>query len=527
MSKTKWKALLVLLVISALVLIGYLLFRRKNSPQPCLVHASNTTPPTPDPNVMPGGRREDIEMAQTNPDEYAWRLFLALNRQALPGKRGLSDPSYPTIREFEVDKPVIWETWALTSGGRNGKHKLPQKNTSEVFLDRGATPPPWDQLGSNQKSFELYPSKQMHGVTQIVDAALSTNLKSQGKSEKEVQNALERDFAERFIGEPNPGEEAQGIGEEVRMNRPLFEHIVANNLYNIEGLEEAFRKFKESWTGDNFEMLNVPSASQEIKAKWVRIREEDKPRYHWRQIKGSSGETQIWGLTALHIMTKDLHDWFWSDFEHIDYLALPVQSVNPDFGSNIVDRAEVESRDTTTRTTAGCDPKQGAKDCSGKYIEGLRGETVGTKWANYRLRGTQTTFTCYDASSCNEIPTVLANTQLERGFQQTSSCITCHSRASIGEREQPEINFFPNRPEVFLQVGWLRPSGFLLIGAIGNKKSEWYLDPKTAKLRYAQTDYLWSVTERAMSTKAITPETVSYPICSKPCPLPTPSTPSR
>src|SRR5215218_2281583 len=255
MSKTIWKSLLVLLLVLALVLIGYLLYRRKNSPEPCLVRPSNSTPPTSDPNVMPGGRTQDIEMAQKTPDEYAWRLFLAINRQALFGKRGLPDPNRPTIREYEDDKPVIWETWALTSGGRNGKHRLPPKNTSEVFLDRGATPPPWDQLDRDEKSFELYPSKQMHGVTQIIEARLAADLRSAGKSARDVQTAMERDFTERFIGEPNPLEEAQGIGEEVRMNRPLFEHIVANNLYNIEGLEEAFRKFRESWNGENFEML--------------------------------------------------------------------------------------------------------------------------------------------------------------------------------------------------------------------------------------------------------------------------------
>jgi hypothetical protein len=363
----------------------------------------------------------------------------------------------------------------------------------------------------------------MHGVTQIIDSRLAADLRSAGKSARDVQNALERDFTERFIGEPNPLEEAQGIGEEVRMNRSLFEHIVANNLYNIEGLEDAFRKFRASWDGKTFEMLNVPAASQEIKAKWTRIREEDKPRYHWRKIITKKGEVQIWGLSALHIMTKDLHDWFWCDFEHIDYLTLPVQSVSPTFGSQIIDRGEIQSRDTTTR---GSCPKQGAKDCNDSYIQGLRGETVGRKWANYRLRGTQTTFTCYDASECTEIPTILANTQLERGFQNTSSCITCHSRASVGERANPENSFFTSRPDVFLQVGFLRPSGFLLIGAIGKKQPEWFLVPKTKELKFGQTDYMWSLSERAMSTKVSAPEKIPRPTCGTPCPLPSPPVPS-
>src|SRR5258705_294191 len=111
MSKTISKSLIVLLVVLALVVIGYLLFRRKNYPNPnaCEVRPTNSTPPTSDPNVLPGGRPEDTKMAQDNPDEYAWRLFLGINRQALSGRRGVPDPNR-TIRDYDDDKPVIWET---------------------------------------------------------------------------------------------------------------------------------------------------------------------------------------------------------------------------------------------------------------------------------------------------------------------------------------------------------------------------------------------------------------------------------
>lgn len=521
MSKTLWISLIALVLIFAVAFGGYH-FWKGDSPKECLPRPRVLTPPTPqDPNVMPGGRAEDIHLAKTNPDEYAWRLFLAINRQALAGKRGLPDPNRPTIRQYEDDKPVIWETWALASGGRNGKRRLPARNTSEVFRDNGQRPFPWDQLSTDQKSFELYPSKQLKGVDDFEDAQIKADLNNKGISVRSLEEALDRNLVERLIIEPSAQEERQGIGDEVRMNRPLFEHIVANNLYNIEGLEEAFRRYRDNPDPNKPDEIDVPAASQEIKAKWVRIREEDKPRYHWRLIQ-KNGETQIWGLTALHIMTKDLQDWFWTDFEHIDYLDLPVQAVDADFGSDIVDRAEVESRDNTTRD----DAPQGALDCEGNFIQGLRGETIGTKWANYRLRGTQTTFTCGDAESCEQIPTILANTQLERGFQQTSSCITCHARASIGERAAPEKEYFPERMDVFLSIRFLRPAGFLLEGAIGEKKDEWFIDSTTKKLKYIQTDYMWSLSERAQSTNNSQWYRIKRPRCDQPCPQPSPSKPS-
>jgi hypothetical protein len=523
------KLLVVFAILLIAVVVVYLYYQRRKPNKPCEAQVINI--PSADPNVMPGGRAEDLAMAQSDPDEYAWKLFLAINRQALSERRGVPDPNHPTIHEYEDDKPVIWETWALSSGGRNGKRPPPETNTSEVFKNNGEKPDPWDQLKPERKSLELLPSKQFAGFSQLLDSQRTASLMRTGFSEQDATHISSQTSAEPFI-QPGLDEETQGIGEEVRMNRATFEHVVEHNLFNLEGLEEAFRKYRDSADTNKPEKIDVPAASQEIKAKWVRIREEDKPRYHWRALRRKNGETQIWGLSALHITTKDLQNWFWSDFEHIDYLQLPVQSVGASFGSDLVDRGEVPSRDMTTRTYAQKTPDHAAKDCNGKLIEGVREETAGTKWVNYRLRGTQTTFTCGDLRDCSEIPTILANTQLERGFQQTSSCITCHGRASVGERNDPIKDFYPNRMRPFLSVQFLRPGGFNLIGAVGNIQDEWFHDPKTKQLIFVPTDFMWSLPERAMSKTAPTPSTATPSpapnptTCGQPCPLPSPPKPS-
>lgn len=517
MTKTMRNFLTISVMVVTVLLVGIIYTKcRVNRCEARPTSAGNLFPD--DPNAMPGGRPEDVALAQTDPDEYAWKLFLAINRQALSGKRGLPDPNKPNIREYDDNMPVIWETWALSSGGRNAKY-IPEKNISEVFKDLGRKPDPWDQLPADQKSFEHFSSKQMSGVTELADSALKEDLGRKGLSNQQVESLVERTSVERFI-QPDFIDESEGIGEEVRMNRATFEHVVANNLYNIEGLEEAFRKFRDSPDPANPIKIDVPAASQEIKAKWVRIREEDKPRYHWRALK-KDAEVQIWGLTALHITTKDLQDWFWSDFEHVDYLELPVHSVGRNFGAGIIDRGEIQSRDTTTR---GEKPGHAAQDCNG-YIQGLREETVGTKWAFYRLRGTQTTFTCVDLIKCEEVPTILANTQIEQRFQQTSSCITCHSRATIGEREDPENNFFPKQLKVFpttMLIGPANNPGLVLIGPVGKKQDEWFLDQ--GKIAYAQTDFMWTFATRALSTRVAKPTpATSGPRCDTPCPVPSPA----
>ena len=103
--------------------------------------------PAPGPSVtsIPGGRVEDSARAVNDPHEYAWRLFLALCRQARPGTAGVPDSGRPTIREYDPDQPVVWETWALASGGRAGPVYVPP-NRSEVYRDRGVKPPTWDAL---------------------------------------------------------------------------------------------------------------------------------------------------------------------------------------------------------------------------------------------------------------------------------------------------------------------------------------------------------------------------------------------
>jgi hypothetical protein len=79
----------------------------------------------------PGGDAISSQMAQFNPDEFAWQLFLYMNHPAKSGVAGVADPA----KHFgdDVQLPVVWETWALESGS-NGD----ADSHSEVYKADGS-----------------------------------------------------------------------------------------------------------------------------------------------------------------------------------------------------------------------------------------------------------------------------------------------------------------------------------------------------------------------------------------------------
>ena len=168
---------------------------------PNLAHAQN-------PVREPGGTPQDIDLAINNPDEYAWQLFLFINRQASPGSAGVADPNR-AIKQSEDDKDVVWETWALASGQGTTQDK------SEVYKGDGSKPVAWSALPR-------------------VSAALVAKVLSKNNTALAVIE--ERLGGQAVLPAFSPVDVVSGDFE-VRMNQTTFEHISSNELYNVEGLE--------------------------------------------------------------------------------------------------------------------------------------------------------------------------------------------------------------------------------------------------------------------------------------------------
>lgn len=394
----------------------------------------------------PGGTPEDVHMAVNEPFDYAWKLFFFLNRQAKPGKAGVADPAKATLRDYDPDTPVVWETWANATGGLFLREGEP--NRSEVYRANGEQPVPWDELPRGETQPKTLEPNLTNVVARIQERLLDT-------TEERVQPLFDPAVRDDFEFE-------------VRLNRSTYDTIRDQGLYSVEGLEEQFQIAQQ--TG-NRDVIQFDLDSKEIKAKWVRIEETDKPRYHWRTntITHPDGTTttELWGLSGLHIITRDLPNWFWTDFEHVDQEP----------------QAIAEGRPSVDPTTRGPNAPHGTN--------GVRNEMVGTKWEHYRLRGAQINFVDKFGK-----PTQLANTLIEPIESGPSSCITCHAKATvgliggIGGSTNPSAPFNARCLPPDFTDGLPDPDAF----------------ESNGQLHFIQTDFLWSMAFRARRAGNPNPE---------------------
>lgn len=343
--------------------------------------------------------------AMTNPDKFAWDLFMELNQ-----------PS------GENPKMSTWETWAL----------------ARCVFNNPDVAPLWETVKEkNIEDLETLPLQQL--------AHLGLNPKVLFDPKAPTRN-------------------------ETRMNRTAFDFIVENKLFSAEGLEDFYAAYPAK-------MIDLPVEAREIKALWDTISVSDTSRYHF--AVGNDGQT-YYGLKGIHIITKDIPNWFWTTFEHIDNF----------------DESEEYKKDKdllASRDSYGYDAR-------GNMTEQLKNDFIknkmANKWKYYRLRGTQTDFT--DAMGK---PIVLANSRIEDGFMLTSSCMTCHARATVGaltpDLEPQGIHQY-NRLSIFKFTDGA-PGEPGVIGAVnpGLYFSEYSKVPKdtlikTSKPKYIQTDFMWS-----------------------------------
>lgn len=368
--------------------------------------------PTPQPWIEP----QDTTATLFESDRYAWRVFVAMNWPA-----NVAQKAPDTSKAFGADGPVVWETW---------RSVFPFAPDT-VFPPNGGDPGEW------------------LGGPAVVASRDARSIEREPRQQR-IFAAQQAAFAAARRGGPTPSFEA-GVsdlfGNEVRLNKAAYDFIRANKLHSRQGLAAAWA------TGQP--ILNFPRMAKAVKAQWRIIPETDKPRYHWAEFTNEAGQKRVYGLTAMHITTKDIPNWLWATFEHIDNKhARPARPGQGDEPPNEGWRIPAVDR-------AACPTPP--HDCEG-IPTGLGLE--GTKWANYRLRGTQVDF----VNSVGR-PTILSNSQIERSFQR-SSCIRCHADAMVDKEGRAVIQF-----ENF---------------AVGIPNPEKFRDPATGE-RVMQLDFLYSL----------------------------------
>jgi len=219
-----------------------------------------------------------------------------------------------------------------------------------------------------------------------------------------LRNQLKKTRNTTLIIEPGPSL------EEVRRNKESFLYIIQNNLWYTEGLEARFP------TSDNDTPISFPTGAIEVKAQWKTIDPSEKPNYHWNY--DASGV--LYGMLALHIMTKAIPNWTWATWE---------------WGGNKGRCADMGCHDAFGVTPANMEPHAGADtmhtpmntdttyppgELTNELTELFKKFGLGDEWKNYRLEGSQTDW--IDATGSR--PTLLGNSVLEDGFVNTSSCMT-------------------------------------------------------------------------------------------------------
>jgi hypothetical protein len=384
------------------------------------------------PVIEPGGTADATALALSNPAEFAWQLFFFLNRQAKSGVAGVADEN-KAFGTLDPGASLVWETWAMASGDQS----------SEVYRPDGSRPVNWDDLKRDARVFIL--DKNLERLSVL----------SQSKRVKPLF----------FPKAP--------ADQEVRQNRATYEFIISNEMYHIGGLEALLSRAQAS---GNRGLIEFKNPSKEVKAQWYPIKETDKPRYMWREAKNPDGTTTIYGLAALHVITKDLPNWVWIDFGHVDCEsqkgACDPASVKKVEGDDF--NQEEAKTDPVDPTTRGPGAPSGSN--------GVRKETMGSVWQNYILRGTQIDFvTGFGA------PTILSSPVIESGFQN-SSCMTCHARAAVGPRRIGPTGI-PVQALNHLSTSdpTLGAPDAALFGA----------GPGQDAINYLQTDFIWSAPFRA------------------------------
>jgi hypothetical protein len=410
--------------------------------------------------------------ALDDPSKHAWNLFLALNHPAKDEKVARGEPDC-SKRFGAPGSTSVWETW------RNAE--------TEVFLEDGSEPPVWQDMslpdekpGATPEITTMFPQTQVLDATNrnaIMTAAthgtpmtVSQGLRA-GSVSVHGQRALTDDgFRPMFSPTDGVFQDEGGFGE-TRMNKATYEFIRENCLFSREGGQ----RYAKAVAAGKKPPISFPAESIEAKAAWLDFEREKIPQEKWATYYTATYKGKRYGLVALHIITKDIPNWFWATFHHKDAPENP-HEVKDTYG-----------------------PPSAVK---------------GTVWENYKLGGTQIDFVTPTGGA-----TILSDHYVEFKFQR-SSCITCHATATISPTTpmtpsgqprslcalngaMPEIELPLDTCKQLIGEDAYRPGTDRLISERGAPDPRWFL--LNGKPYFLQTDFVFAIPFRAFKRREAKP----------------------
>ncbi|MFT5891822.1 MAG: hypothetical protein ACI9Y7_001929 [Dokdonia sp.] len=280
----------------------------------------------------------------------------------------------------------------------------------------------------------------------------------------------------------------------------MFEYIQKMGLYNQNKVYEMART----------NSINFPSDAMMIKAQWLPIDEleadgKDVAMYYQKVISGYNAVDTIvtkktkMGLVAFHLVTHELPNWVWSTFEHSSNVGLcDYIGCKDDFGCTqryIPPHKDVNKGYDIGKTT----PK----------LKALFKEFgVPNVFENYRLKGSQTEYTSTQGDTL-----LLGNSILEANLVTSSSCISCHARATVNNIKNSDgqrgnlgmfiIDSTQGSIDLASTINFQTASdtttlGFHPVAYSGTPVPEDYLtstsDPDST---YYQTNFMWQLAQHA------------------------------
>jgi hypothetical protein len=400
--------------------------------------------------------------------QASWCTFIALNWPAqgtAPTMTADPNQKFGTSGATEV-----WETWQDSTDVYCANGMPPGQCSGTTLKASGSKVHRLKTANPNTSHF--FPDVKLKGFKGKGNRK-SLSLKATAAASGDDQDLSENVQATGFMlpDKNNTPANPSIILYEVRENPSFVSYLTQQGLYNRNGQTTLYNNQGGTAKPPGQTPIDFPPSAFEVKPGWYVIPSgEQDPMYTSQGACspgvqcGASGTFPI-GLTSFHVLWKVFphSSWIWMTFEYNNNPALtPILSqqvcyTRPGGGSCPNTAATCNNGNScqdgpylpTGPTPA--DPVQNGANAANAIYQPM---LAGTPFANYKLVGVQVAF------MINGKPTILANNHVETDFgatntlsNPTSSCITCHYYASIGNLNTANCTKNPPKAANIRRIG--------------------------------------------------------------------------